>query len=321
MQAAESNAFSLRAIDGGRVLRPIRVWANAEASAQVVSDVGRVLRAAGCESTISGESQPAPISAGATVGHGLLFATPAPDWTAQCSGSIRRLRAFRPVIGGRGPSLDVSIATAADPSGPQVRSCVEFACRYAERSGIRQLRLVDLDDDAVAVANRFQALDVGVESAAEAARRLAAGHARGDVLVTSSPFAGILSAVAGELSGAAPLAMTLTADGRDFSVASATCASMAGHLLAAAEMLHATGQTATAARIADAVNSALEQGLHSAGLDLVRPYALQLDDNEFADAVIERLGLRPKSMRRCYDGVADAAPRRAAGPQLRLVGS
>jgi isocitrate dehydrogenase len=136
------------------------------------------------------------------------------------------------------------------------------------------------------------------------AARLATRPALFDVIVTPNLYGDILSDIAAEVSGSVGLAgsanigdhvaMFEAIHGSAPDIAGQGIANPSGLLLGAVMMLVHIGQAKVANRIHDAWLSALEDGIHTADVVSQRTHR-KVGTEAFADAVIERLGRRPRS--------------------------
>ena len=176
-----------------------------------------------------------------------------------------------------------------------------------------------------------QIIDIG-------AARLATRPERYDVIVTLNLYGDILSDIAAELSGSVGLApssnigdhaaMFEAIHGSAPDIAGRGIANPSGLLLAAVQMLVHLGQPEVAARVHNAWLTAIEDGVQTAdlmgNLGIGRPFGSM----DFADAVIDRLGQRPRQLAAVdYTRAAAASetvpPEAAAMPRRadkRLVG-
>lgn len=145
-----------------------------------------------------------------------------------------------------------------------------------------------------------QIIDIGTA-------RVATAPERYDVIVTPNLYGDIISDVVAEVSGSVGMAgsanigtevsMFEAIHGSAPDIAGTKRANPSGLLNGALQMLVHIGQASVAERIHNAWLSTLEAGLHTA--DIYRPgHSIHLTStDEFADAVVERLGEVPKKLR------------------------
>jgi isocitrate dehydrogenase len=145
-----------------------------------------------------------------------------------------------------------------------------------------------------------------------------------DIIVTPNLYGDILSDVAAEISGSVGLAPSANI-GDDFAmfeaihgsapdIAGQDVANPSGLLLSAAKMLAHLGQGETATAIHNAWLCTIEDGVHTA--DIFRPRASRqrVGTQDFAGAVIERLGRTPHRLK-AAEYAADAMPRMTPTPR------
>ena len=136
--------------------------------------------------------------------------------------------------------------------------------------------------------------------------RLATQPGRFDVIVTPNLYGDILSDIAAEMTGSVGLApsanigdsiaMFEAIHGSAPDIAGQGIANPSGLLLAAVMMLVHIKQAEVAARIHNAWLATLEEGIHTADLHSTNSQRL-VSTNEFAEAVIQRLGQLPESFK------------------------
>ncbi len=137
------------------------------------------------------------------------------------------------------------------------------------------------------------------------AARLAANPERFDVIVLPNLYGDILSDVAAELTGSVGLAgsanvgerfaMFEAVHGSAPDIAGAGVANPSGLLNAAVMMLAHLGQVDVAQRISDAWLTTIEDGLHTR--DIAGPRTrLMVSTSDFATAIAQRLGMRPRTL-------------------------
>ncbi len=142
-----------------------------------------------------------------------------------------------------------------------------------------------------------QIIDIG-------AARLAARPQNYDVIVTSNLYGDIISDIVAEIAGSVGMAgsanlgtnvaMFEAIHGSAPDIAGQNIANPSGLLNAAIGMLAHIGQTTVADNIKNAWLSTLEQGYHTADIYKEGISQQKVSTSEFADAVIARLGERPK---------------------------
>lgn len=135
------------------------------------------------------------------------------------------------------------------------------------------------------------------------AARLATQPERFDVIVTPNLYGDILSDIAAEMTGSVGLAgsanigehvaMFEAIHGSAPDIAGKGIANPSGLLLAAVMMLVHIRQASVASKIHNAFLKTIEDGLFTAELQSSRSTGKALNTMQFADAVIERLGLLP----------------------------
>ncbi len=264
---------------------------------------------------------------------------------AAAPANIVRVRSFGPLMKTRLPWLDLAIvstdASAADNPFDQRatfvdESSVELACEYALRFGRPSVTLlaspsagederIALDELVNIATTRYPALEITAMSASEAAAALASGDASLDVVVTIPSFGSILAEVAASLSCAATLATEMrfsedgVAIGRASTAVEADDAGSAVLLLAAADLCRWLGHHDAAGRLLDGWRRTIEFGMHTNEFGLQSPCSRELDAKEFADAVLERLGERPRTALPGHKDGASRPPR--TRPVLTVVGS
>jgi len=127
-----------------------------------------------------------------------------------------------------------------------------------------------------------------------------------DVLVTSNLYGDIMSDIAAQVSGSVGLcgsanlgenfAMFEAIHGSAPDIAGKGIANPSGLLLGAVQMLVYLGLGETATKVHNAWLKTLEDGIHTGDLFREGKSSKRLGTDEFADAVIERLGQRPTSL-------------------------
>lgn len=135
------------------------------------------------------------------------------------------------------------------------------------------------------------------------AARLATDPQRFDVIVTTNLYGDILSDIAAQVAGSVGLAgsanignhvaMFEAIHGSAPDIAGKKMANPSGLLNAAIQMLVHINQAEVAAKIENAWLRTLEDGMHTVDIYSAEHSKMKLNTDEFADAVIERLNLKP----------------------------
>ncbi len=138
------------------------------------------------------------------------------------------------------------------------------------------------------------------------AARLAAQPEQFDVIVTLNLYGDILSDIASQLAGSVGLAgssnigddvaMFEAVHGSAPDIAGRNVANPSGLLWAATQMLVHVGEAATAETIKNAWLSTLESGIHTADIYREGLSERRVGTDAFTDAIIERLGRRPRRL-------------------------
>ncbi len=166
------------------------------------------------------------------------------------------------------------------------------------------------------------------------AARIADDPCRFDVIVTLNLYGDIISDIAAEVSGSVGLCGSSNI-GEDFAmfeaihgsapdIAGKNIANPSGLLNAACMMLSHMGQGDIAAKIENALLKTLEDGIHTAEIYKEGSSKTKAGTSEFAQAVIERLGKTPQTMKPAAAGTAKhieipaIEPRRA---EMKSVGA
>ncbi|RED50393.1 NADP-dependent isocitrate dehydrogenase [Seonamhaeicola aphaedonensis] len=149
------------------------------------------------------------------------------------------------------------------------------------------------------IINESQIIDIG-------AAHLAAHPERYDVIVTSNLYGDIISDIAAEIGGSVGMAgsanigkniaMFEAIHGSAPDIAGQNVANPSGLLNAAINMLAYIGQTEVADKVKNAWLSTLEAGHHTADIYDNKFSIKKLSTSEFAEAIIERLGEKPKRL-------------------------
>jgi len=145
-----------------------------------------------------------------------------------------------------------------------------------------------------------QIIDIG-------AARLAARPDRYDVVVTLNLYGDIVSDITAEIAGSVGLAgsanigsnyaMFEAIHGSAPDIAGQNIANPSGLINASVMMLQHVGQSKTAEKIANALLRTLEDGIHTADVFNQEFSLKKVGTQEFAEAVIERLGLKPQRLK------------------------
>ena len=267
---------------------------------------------------------------------------------------IQRFRSFSPAIRSGFRNLDlVVVSDRAEGDSRPARlvdaeraeghgldaDTLDLACRYARRFERGSVQAVVGVDDGVydneslqqlltSCSERWPGVVIELMTAPEAVAALMAGQTRLDVVATTYSTARIVAEIAASLSGARPLVTKATLRGNLITVQAPSDAMadsgespfpMSSYVLAAAELLVWLGQTEAVYRLLNGWCRALELGMHSAEVRVTHPYSRELDDDEFAAAVSERLGELPQGLSpHCPAPREDRSLKRFAA-NLRLV--
>jgi isocitrate dehydrogenase len=150
------------------------------------------------------------------------------------------------------------------------------------------------------IENDHWIIDIG-------AARLAARPGDFDVIVTGNLYGDIISDIASEISGSVGIgasynkgydcAMFEAVHGSAPDIAGQNVANPSGLLLAGVMMLDHIGQHDIAAKVHNAWLKALDDGIHTADLKVSHLNERIVGTNEFADAVIARLGQTPRGFK------------------------
>ncbi|WP_372340464.1 NADP-dependent isocitrate dehydrogenase [Parvularcula sp. IMCC14364] len=203
-------------------------------------------------------------------------------------------------------------------SRPGTERIVRYAFEYARANGRRKVSCFSKDNIMKLTDGLFH--QVFDEIAAEypdieddhwiidiGAARLAAKPEQFDVIVTSNLYGDIISDIAGEISGSVGLrpsanigshcAMFEAIHGSAPDIAGQNVANPSGLLLAGVMMLVHIGQTEAAERIHNAWLRTIEEGFHTADTYHAGLMNRNVTTDEFAEAVIERLGQKPQKLK------------------------
>ncbi len=150
------------------------------------------------------------------------------------------------------------------------------------------------------IVNNTQIIDIG-------AARLSANPIDYDVIVTSNLYGDIISDIVAEIAGSVGMAgsaniganvsMFEAIHGSAPDIAGQKIANPSGLINAAISMLAHIGQTDTADKIKNAWLRAIEDGYHTADIYKEGVSVKKTSTSEFADAVIDRLGLSPETLK------------------------
>ena len=200
---------------------------------------------------------------------------------------------------------------------PGCEKIVRYTFEYARRNGRRKVTCFTKDNimkltdglfhkvfDEIAVdypdiANEHWIVDIGAAKLADTPEVF-------DVIVMPNLYGDILSDVAAQITGSVGLAGSANIGGQIAmfeaihgsapDIAGKNQANPSGLLLAGVMMLVHLRRTEVAARVHNAWLRTLEDGLHTADIFKLGTSQVTLTTTEFADAVIERLGLTPRTM-------------------------
>lgn len=199
-------------------------------------------------------------------------------------------------------------------SRPGSEKIIRYAFEYARAHGRRKVTCMTKDNIMKATDGMFHRLfrEIGAEYPEIeqehmiidiGAARLADKPERFDVIVTLNLYGDIISDIAAEVSGSVGLAGSANI-GPDFAmfeaihgsapdIAGRNIANPSGLLLAAIQMLVHIGQSDVAEKIYNAWLRTLEDGIHTADIFNETNSTQRVGTQEFADAVIARLGVSP----------------------------
>ncbi|MDX2136056.1 MAG: NADP-dependent isocitrate dehydrogenase [Saprospiraceae bacterium] len=200
---------------------------------------------------------------------------------------------------------------------PGSEKIIRYAFEYARANGRKKVTCMTKDNIMKITDGTFSRLfrEIGAEYPDIqqehmiidiGAARLAERPEHFDVVVTLNLYGDILSDIAAEVSGSVGLAGSANI-GQEFAmfeavhgsapdIAGKGIANPSGLLLAALQMLVHIGQSDVAETIHNAWLSALEEGIHTGDI-FNEPYTRKrVGTEEFAQAVIDRLGSRPKQL-------------------------
>jgi isocitrate dehydrogenase len=202
-------------------------------------------------------------------------------------------------------------------SRPGSERIVRYAFEYARRHGRKHITCVTKDNIMKLTDGLFHKVfdelgaeypDIGQDHMIVdiGAARLAENPDRFDVILAPNLYGDILSDIAAEVTGSVGLAgsanigdsvaMFEAVHGSAPDIAGQNIANPSGLLNAAVLMLVHVGQPEVAAKIKNAWLLTLEQGMHTADIFEPDSSAQKVGTKEFADAVIQNLGLEPKHL-------------------------
>jgi isocitrate dehydrogenase len=151
------------------------------------------------------------------------------------------------------------------------------------------------------IENETQIIDIG-------AARLAARPEQYDVVVTSNLYGDIISDIVAEIAGSVGLAgsanigkemaMFEAIHGSAPDIAGQNIANPSGLINAAVMMLAHIGQTEKADKVKNAWLATIEDGIHTADIYKEGWSKKRVSTTEFAEAIIARLGVQPKVLRK-----------------------
>ena len=221
-------------------------------------------------------------------------------------------------------------------SRPGCERIVRYAFEYAQANGRRKVTCLTKDNimkltdglfhkvfdeigqDYPEIEKHHAIIDIG-------AARLADTPEDFDVIVTLNLYGDILSDIAAQVAGSVGLAgsanvgehvsMFEAIHGSAPDLAGQDRANPSGVLLAGVMMLNHLGQSAVAEEIHNAWLATLEDGVHTPDIHQPGVSSLLVGTQEFADAVIARLGQSPKTLPRVR--YAANAPMQVAPPARR----
>lgn len=200
---------------------------------------------------------------------------------------------------------------------PGCERIIRYAFEYAKANGRQKVTCMVKDNimkltdglfhqvfkeialDYPEIKNESQIIDIG-------AARLAARPEDYDVIVTSNLYGDIISDIVAEIGGSVgmagsanigtDIAMFEAIHGSAPDIAGQKIANPSGLLNAAISMLSHIGQNSIADKIKNAWLRTIEDGYHTADIYVEGISRKKTSTIEFADAIIDRLGLRPESL-------------------------
>ena len=158
-----------------------------------------------------------------------------------------------------------------------------------------------------AVAEEYPELEKEVQIIDIGTARLATRPENYDVVVTLNLYGDIVSDITAEIAGSVGLAgsanigsnyaMFEAIHGSAPDIAGQNMANPSGLINASVMLLQHVGQTRTAEKIGNALLRTLEDGIHTADIFNQEFSFKRVGTTEFADAVIDRLGLKPRKLK------------------------
>lgn len=156
------------------------------------------------------------------------------------------------------------------------------------------------------ISKEYQDIETDVQIIDIGSARLAAQPQNYDVVVTSNLYGDIVSDIVAEISGSVGLAGSANI-GKDIAmfeaihgsapdIAGQNIANPSGLINAAVMMLAHIGQTDIADTIKNAWLTAIEDGIHTSDIFKEGWSKKKVSTSEFTDAIIERLGKKPKNL-------------------------
>jgi hypothetical protein len=235
-------------------------------------------------------------------GRGFLLRPPEGGWLhelADAGVDIYPVQGLRGLMRGLSPSLGVTvIGLPADAEGRLVAGAVGMLGRLLPDDC--SVMAVDQPAAGSAVGQYLPQATVADLGANEAMELLLRPPHAAAAIVTTTELAGLFAAAARAVCGAGDLAVVLRARegvvACEHLLAPGTPVDGAGLALAAAWTLYCAGHYRESARVHNALLRALEDGLHTAGVELALPYCRQVDDIDMLRAVEERIGQAPQRL-------------------------
>jgi len=227
---------------------------------------------------------------------------------------------------------------------PGTERIVRYAFEYARRRGRKKVTCLSKDNimkltdglfhkvfDEIAaefpdIQHEHMIVDIGMARLANAPHLF-------DVVVTPNLYGDIVSDIAAEISGSVGLApsanigehfaMFEAIHGSAPTIAGQNIANPSGLLLSAVKMLAHLGLGEKATLIHNAWLRTIEQGVHTVDIFGTVHSTRQVGTDEFADAVIERLGELPQSLKQATyasDTIPVTTPARKPAAKKELLG-
>lgn len=238
------------------------------------------------------------------------------------------------IVASVSPSINMRIVALPDP---EIAAPTEFL-RLLRSEGRDRPALIRPDPNKrledLPPARKIDSVGTAAIEAielADAAALLARNAFPYDVALASPRDAEVLASIAHELAGDKWIATRVDyceeeISSRMFAVpdCKSDCSIGAEAIIsAAAEIIAVGGFPKAAAKIRNALFSALEDNLHTSIAPLIAPYTRRLSDTDFIDCVTERLGKEPARLpvTKCRDEPFEDARTRATSGRLELVHS